>query len=427
VYFGSNDSAGNTDETAKFPSSVALAWRWTGDRAFLNEMYDFSTRNMRYIVGKLDADGDGWPEGLGNVERTGMGVEKLDNAVYTIRGLRDLADMARAKGDAATGTWAGDHAASLEKAFDQVWWFGADTNQFADSIDDPANAANDNTKIFQRHWTGVTPMEAELVRPGQVTRPLATDAHATAALSRREEPCYNGANGMFHTGTGPTSADGGNKGPSCDTAVSTVQSERATYSLGNSIMAVAEGNFGRPAQQQRYTKANARLQLDPSVYEMPGAMPEIAPSPDFDPANIDRKPTDRSMVLQAWGAYGNLWPVVHQQLGVSPDMGRRRLEVVPQVPAGQSRVAARHIRVGAGAIDVSAETGDGSLRTTVTRSTAGSALLIGQVLPAGAEVATVTLDGRPVAATTRQTARGTEVIADAGSHGGTSALIITLR
>ena len=46
----------------------------------------------------LDEDGDGWPEGLGNVERPGMGEEKLDNAVYTIRGLRDLADLAARPG-----------------------------------------------------------------------------------------------------------------------------------------------------------------------------------------------------------------------------------------------------------------------------------------------------------------------------------------
>jgi hypothetical protein len=142
------------------------------------------------------------------------------------------------------------------------------------------------------------------------------------------------------------------------------------------------------------------------------------------------------MVLQAWGAYASLWPVVHQQLGVSPDMGRRLLEVVPQLPAGQSKVAAGHIRVGTGAIDVSAVAGNGTagngtarkatLRTTVTGGPAGTSLLIGQVLPAGAKVATVTLDGRPVAATVRQTARGTEVVAEAGSRGGTSTLVITL-
>jgi hypothetical protein len=426
VFFGANADAGNTDETAKFPSVVALVWRWTGDRSFLGEMYDFSVRNMRHVVTDLDADGDGWPEGLGNVERNGMGVEKLDNTVYTIRGLWDLADMAKAKHDTATERWATDHATAMEKAFDQAWWFGGDTNQFADSLDNPGDAGNDNTKIFQRHWIGLTPMEAEIFHPGQVTHPLATDEHARAALARREEPCYTGPTGLFHTGTGPTSADGGNKGAACDTSVSSVQSERSVFSLGNGVMAVAEGNYGRLVQQQQYTDRNARLQLDPAIWEMPGAMPEIAPSPDFN-ANIDQRETERSSALQAWGTYGILWPVVNQQLGVSPDLGNGHLEVVPQVPPGQARVAGHDVRLGGGAVDVTAEAGQRTLRTVVSVRGTGADLLIGQVLPAGAGVASVTLDGKPVATTMRQTARGSEVVADAGSHGGTFTLIVTLR
>ena len=35
---------GNTDETVKFPSAVALVWRWTGDDRFRDELYDFSRR-----------------------------------------------------------------------------------------------------------------------------------------------------------------------------------------------------------------------------------------------------------------------------------------------------------------------------------------------------------------------------------------------
>ena len=92
----------NTDETVKFPSAVALVWRWTGDDRFMRELYDFSSRGMRAVVDRLDEDDDGWPEGSGNVERGGMGVEKLDNSVYLIRGLYDLADLARAERDRAT-------------------------------------------------------------------------------------------------------------------------------------------------------------------------------------------------------------------------------------------------------------------------------------------------------------------------------------
>jgi len=208
--------------------------------------------------------------------------------------------------------------------------------------------------------------------------------------------------------------------------VSTVKSERSVFSLNTGIMAVAEGNFGRLGvdEQQRYTTGNARIQLDPSVWEMPGAMPEIAPSPDFE-ANIDRPLYDRSMVLQAWGTYGTLWPVVHHQLGVSPDLGRGQLAVVPQVPDGQNRVAGTNIRLGGGSVDVTAERGGSTVTTNVTRHLSAD-LLIGHVLPDGAAVSSVTLDGEPTDAyEVRSTARGAEVVLDAGIGTGTSTLVVT--
>jgi hypothetical protein len=419
VYFGSNEAAGNTDETVKFPSAVALVWRWTGDDAFRDEMYDFTVRNLQYVYRELDDDGDGWPEGLGNVERAGMGVEKLDSTVYLARGLRDLATLATSRGDTATATWATDRAEDVESRFEDQWWFGGDTASYADSIDDPANPANDNTRIFQRHWIGVTPMEAVLRLPDGSTRPLASVEHGNAALDQRERPCYTHDNGMFHTGTGPTSAPEGNPGPSCDSAVSTVRSERSVFSLNTAVMAVAEGNFGRmdPSQQQYYTTANARIQLDPSLWETPGAMPEIAPSPDF-PANINRPFYDRSMMLQAWGTYGTLWPVVHHQLGVSPDLGNDRLSIVPQVPDGQRSVSGRSIRVGGGSVDVSASVSGRSVRVEVDADDLrGVGFTLGAVLPDGASVTRVTLDGRSVQYEVVQTARGTEVHVDTTRDG----------
>ncbi|WP_432941826.1 glycogen debranching protein [Kribbella sp. CA-253562] len=425
VYFGSNQSAGNTDETVKFPSVVALLWRWTGDDRFRDQLYDFSVRNLRYVYRELDKDNDGWLEGLANVERSGMGAEKLDSTVYLGRGLRDLADLAASKRDRATQQWATAKAEDLEKRFEAQWWvpqaFG-----YADSIDDPADPANDNKPIFQRHWTGVTPMEAMLTRPGKPDSPLASPEHAKIALDQREKACYTGEFGLFHTGTGPTADPAGNPGPSCDSVVSAVKSERAIFSLNTSIMAVAEGNFGRLGkdQQQVYTTGNARIQLDREVWETPGAMPEIAPSPDS-PANIDRPFTDRSMSLQAWGTYGVLWPVVHQQLGVDPDLGRHRLAVVPQLPGGQQKVAGSNIRVGRGSVDVSARLAGKELRTDVKTRGVYADVTVGAVLPAGAKVAAVSLDGRRTAYELVTTSRGAEV--RVAARGSSSSVSITLR
>ena len=115
-----------------------MVWRWTGDEKFLDDLYPASVGAMRFVAG-LDADNDGWPEGLGNVEREGMGEEKLDNAVYTIRGYADLADMAQAQGDGETRRWAIGKAQALVEKFEDTWWYDADgANSYAEFLDDPA-------------------------------------------------------------------------------------------------------------------------------------------------------------------------------------------------------------------------------------------------------------------------------------------------
>ena len=204
-----------------------------------------------------------------------------------------------------------------------------------------------------------------------------------------------------------------------------MKSERSIFSLNTSIMAVAEGNFGRlgTGQQQVYTTGNARIQLDPNVWETPGGMPEIAPSPDFI-ANIDRAFTDRSMTMQAWGTYGVLWPVVHQQLGVDPDLGDGLLSIIPQIPGGQQKVAGSNIRLGRGSVDVSSSLANKEILTDVTVDRVDAAVTIGAVLPAGAQVASVSVDGRSTQYKLVTTTRGTEVHVPAnGSH---STLRITL-
>ena len=205
MYFGANEDPGNTDETSKFPSAVALIWRWTGDDAFRDEMYDFRKRGMRYVVDELDEDGDGWPEGLGNVERPGMGEEKLDNTVYTIRGLRDLADMAHSKGDTATAEWAAAIAADMEQRFEAAWWYGGDARPVrrlarpTPTTRGCSSATGSGSPRWTRCWCG----------PG--SRPARWPATSTAstALEQRERPCYTGGFGLYHTGTGPTSAPSG--------------------------------------------------------------------------------------------------------------------------------------------------------------------------------------------------------------------------
>ena len=281
-----------------------------------------------------------------------MGEEKLDDpstrpaACATCR-------PRRRQGRPGHGRLGSGRAESLER-FESSWWFGPTADQYADSLQDPGNQ-----KVFQRHWIGLTPIEAEIPRSGSRTGPLASTDHARLAVAKREESCYSGEYGLFHTGSA-----------GCDTETSTVPAERTVFTLNTSIMA--------------------------------------------------------SMALQAWGTYGILWPVVHFQLGIAPDVGRDRLTVVPQVPDGQSQVSGRNVRLGKGSVDVAATRDAQQLTTRVTRSTKWQ-LTIGALVPEGASVRVrARLDGHPVPHQVAQTARGTEIRVDAGDRKGTSTLVVAL-
>jgi hypothetical protein len=104
------------------------------------------------------------------------------------------------------------------------------------------------------------------------------------------------------------------------------------------------------------------------------------------------------MFMQAWGNYGTAWPVVHQWLGVRPDLGIDRLSVVPQVPQGQHSVQGRDIRLGRGDLDVRATHYGDVYRTTIDASHALNAnrIVLGHTLPRGEHPESVWLDGHRV-------------------------------
>jgi hypothetical protein len=385
-------------------------------------MLDFTRRNLEYVRTQLDEDGDGWPEGNGNVEREGMGPEKLDNAVYYIRALYDYADMASSAGLDAEAAAASSRADGLLSRFEDEWWM-EDEQAYADSLGPvPATATTPavppGAKINQKHWIGADPMEAELWVEGEVVPGLAAFENGSRALATRENNCYSGSwpgnLGLFHTGCGggPTGAG-----------------EFAIFSLNSGIMAVGEGNYGRlgAGQQQRYTSANAETQFsEPATGgtpdEQPGAMPEIMPSISpvtgtfATPPNIDRCWTCRSMFMQAWGHYGTAWSVVHQELGIRPSLGRHWLEVVPQLVDGAKRASAANVRLGTGAADVHASrTGSSYLTKADASGVPGlQTFWIGHTLPRDATIRSVRLDNRKANDyETRVTNRGLEVRVEA--------------
>jgi hypothetical protein len=138
---------------------------------------------------------------------------------------------------------------------------------------------------------------------------------------------------------------------------------------------------------------------------MPGALPEISPSPEYDPF-VDFR--ERAMFMQAWSSYGVQWPVIHRFLGIDPNVPAGNLSVVPDIPESWPGLSVQNLKVGGGTMTASASR-SGKQYTTEVSAPTGWKLTIGHTLPAGAAVKRVTLDGKPAKGVVVDTTRGREV------------------
>ena len=389
IYFGTNAQNGDVNETAEFATAAATLWRWSGDNSVRDDNYDFIKAGLTYITTKLvtaSLNPDGWPEGAGMVEATGMGAVKLDVAVYTIRALNDLAEMADSKGDTATRDWAATKASALTDKFRQDWWIPSQ-GLFADSLaltqkvsTDPPAALSTKSKtqqLEQLYWINATPMETS----------TASVKDASMAFPQLESSTFTGTTGFFQQGQ---------KGGFQASAVNT------------GVMAIAEANYGRMDQSLRYVNLIAN-ELD---VEQPGALPELFDSPDYKYF----PPFGGAMVMQAWSSYGIHWPLVELYLGIKPDAPAKSLSVVPDLPGSWPELSVDNLRVGSSQIAVSVQRAGVDYVTTVS-APVGWSLTIGYTLPAKTQVKTVSLNGSPAAFQIVPTNRGEEIHVQTNSGG----------
>ena len=314
---------------------IALIWRWTGDNGFRDEMLDFTWRDLEYVRTKLDADGDGWPEGNGNVERPGMGEEKLDNTVYYIRGLYDFADMARSAGQtAARRRGRGARRRASPRRFEDAWWIEAD-QQYADSLRRPRRRQGQPEALDRRRPDGGRAVPRRRVRPG----PRLRRARVGGARHAREQLLQRRAARQPRPVPHRLRRRADRCGRVRDLLAQHRHPGRRRGQLRPPRRRAAAPLHGRQrgdpvlrAGDRRHARRAAGRDAGDHAVRAAGRHPGV---PGGTPPNIDRCWTCRSMFMQAWGHYGTAWAVVHQQLGVRPQLGHGWLEVVPQVPDGQ--------------------------------------------------------------------------------------------
>jgi hypothetical protein len=100
--------------------------------------------------------------------------------------------------------------------------------------------------------------------------------------------------------------------------------------------------------------------------------------------------------------------VIHNFLGISPDIPAKSLSVVPDIPDSWPGLSVQNLKVGGGTMTASASR-SGKQYTTEVSAPSGWNLSIGHTLPAGTAVNDVTLDGKRVKYDVVDTTRGREV------------------
>ncbi len=87
--FGLVWAKGNLQETPHFISAVYETYKWTGDKKFLKEMFNFCVYGMNWVESKIK-EGSMCPKGSGIVEVPGIDGRLLDIAILTIDAYRNL-------------------------------------------------------------------------------------------------------------------------------------------------------------------------------------------------------------------------------------------------------------------------------------------------------------------------------------------------
>jgi glycogen debranching enzyme len=378
---------GNLVETPAFIRAVHQYWLWTGDDALMREMYSFCKQGLlEHTLGRNDSDGDLCPSGRSIIETLEMhaGFECIDVASYTWEALLRLADLASVVGDEKIIPGLLEKADTLGRCIREEWWLD-DEGLFADvratpqevrealeriehrasepgAHPDMQRQARDARRLFGdaltsrddstedlhwllRHWVVLCPAEVGLATPEQASRLIGR--MRSAEFSDEWGLCLH-------------------------------PDRRSVMSINSGMLGLSAARYGLNDQALPIVRRLA----DALPYHMPGAISEALPN--------------QWCFIQLWSALGVISPVSECFLGIAPRAAKRFLRIVPNLPATWNHLAATNLRVGDTRVDISAERHEAGARLRVEGDASDYHLELGWVLPAGAHVGDVLLNGEPV-------------------------------
>ena len=293
-------------------------WRWTGDNAFRDEMYDFAKSNLRVHLPRARRRRRRLARGPrqrrarpGWARRSSTTRRPRCAACATSRTSRSPRATPRPRRGRATGRRPrGALRARLVDARDpaarRLARRGGQREDPAAPLDRrDADGDRDRARRPGRaraHHRPERQRRAEPAREGLLRRRLRALPHGRARLR-------------------PRRSDG--------------PAERTTFTLNTSIMAVGEGNYGRLGadQQRRFTTANRRLAAA-RLRRAAGRDAGDRPSPDYAPAgSMDRSSPSARWCCRPGATTGPRGPSSTSSWACAPTSAAAALEVVPRCRA----------------------------------------------------------------------------------------------
>ncbi|MEM1218648.1 MAG: glycogen debranching protein [Bacteroidota bacterium] len=339
---------GNLNETPQLAKVVFEIYKWTEDRAFLEEMYPMVTQGLDWMLETHDPDGNLVADGFGMMEIHGLDTEMIDVASYTWQAFDCTAKMAAILEKPEEAKKFQNLADQLSQKINGDFWV-EDFASYADFICTPDKAGHliedaivradtlnkpwaveeleKTLKIVQgmpakeprgfvahHNWVVNTPMEVGVADPDKAKIALETGSQFVNPF------------GMFVTGIDRDETAGKDRGSFAEDK-KIFSYTGAVMTLPTGVQAIAENNYGNPDKALEYLQR----MTESFGYALPGSIYEV--SPDF------------GMMTQAWNIYAYAVPIVTQFFGIQPQ-GNQVIHLAPRFPTSWPEAKISQVKIG---------------------------------------------------------------------------------
>lgn len=296
---GSIFNPGNPIETGQFVTAIERAYRWTGDRAFLEETYGVCKEGIfDYLLGTQAADGTFLPNGPGLLELRSAGRgKKLDVAAALHQGLRSLQYLAESVGDYETAARCAAAREKVREAIDEHFWI-EERGEYLWRIEQDLTA-----------WPEEPAHSYVMMEMGVLDANDPQNAARVSSLFEKVEgKKHTGPKGIIHPGTSDF-----------------------VMPIQNAIVALAELQYSRPDRGLWYLERMADL----CGQGAPWAIPEFEAEPG----------SGRACFLQLWSSAAYNWLMLQGWFRLWPDPDKRVVLVRPQLPSGWDEVRVENLEL----------------------------------------------------------------------------------